>query len=36
MDIDYSGTNFLIEAEKEISSIDDTILFSVCILYLFG
>jgi len=36
VDLDFSATSLLIEAEKEISSIDDIILFSVTILYIFG
>jgi len=36
VDLDYSATSLLIEAEKEISSIDDLILFSVCVFYIFG
>lgn len=36
VDVDYSSTSLLIEAEKEISSIDDLIIFSVCVFYLFG
>jgi hypothetical protein len=36
VDMDYSATSLLIEAEKEISSIDDIILFSVAIFYIFG
>lgn len=36
VDIDYSSTSLLIEAEKEISSIDDIILFAVCVFYIFG